>query len=207
MIATTNRPASNSRGRVDLKALKASVDLLALARARGHEPKKHGSATWKIVCPFHEDEDASLIITPGKNLWRCFGCGKGGSVIDFVALADKITTGEAIRQLAEKSGGMIQPANTMTGTTAPPAEALPEFPPRTVQQQMLLNKAAEFYHKALFTHPEGRAYLKTRGLSDPALLESFRVGYANETIREAIPPEGELLDDLKAIGILNAGGR
>ena len=128
-------------------------------------------------------------------------------MIDFVALADMITTGEAIRQLAGKSGGMIQPANTIDRHDRPARRGVARISPRTVQRQMLLNKAAEFYHKALFTHPEGRAYLKTRGLSDPALLESFRVGYANETIREAIPPEGELLDDLKAIGILNAGGR
>lgn len=187
-----------TKDRIDLKALKQSIDLLALVRARGHEPVRHGSATWKINCPFHEDKDASLIITPGKNLWRCFGCGKGGSAIDFVSFAEGINTGEAIRRLASASGGLIR-----TASAAAPQESRP----RTPQQQTLLNKAAEFYHKALFRHPEGRAYLKGRGLSEPVLLESFRVGYANESIREAIPPEGEILDDLKAVGLLDAQGR
>ena len=196
MIAAT-RPGGN--GRVDLKALKESIDLLALVRSRGHEPTRHGSATWKINCPFHADKDASLIITPGKSLWRCFGCGKGGSGIDFLVFHDRITTGEAIRKLADESGGLIKTATEIAAPHSPP--------PRTARQQTLLNKAAEFYHKALFEHPEGRAYLKARGLTEPALLETFRVGFANDTIREAIPPEGELLDDLKAVGILDGQGR
>ena len=193
--------AASPRGkdRIDLKALKQSIDLLALVRSRGHEPRRHGSATWKINCPFHEDKDASLIITPGKSLWRCFGCGKGGSAIDFVSFAEGVTTGEAIRRLADASGGLIRPA----------CEVLQDrgFIPWTPQQQTLLDKAAEFYHKALFQHPEGRAYLKGRGLHEPALLEAFRVGYANGTILDAIPPEGEILDDLKAVGLLDARGR
>ena len=195
-------------GRIDLKALKESVDLLALVRSRGHEPRRHGSATWKINCPFHEDKDASFVITPARNLWRCFGCGKGGSAIDFVSHAEGITTGEAIRRLAGVSGGLIRPASSAASTGSGQAVPPPFMPPtRTPQQQTLLNKAAEFYHKALFLHPEGRAYLKGRGLHEPALLESFRVGYANESIREAIPPEGEILDDLKAVGLLDAQGR
>jgi DNA primase catalytic core len=198
MIAAS-RPGGNGKNQVDLKALKASVDLLALARSRGHDPKRHGSEKWKIKCPFHDDAEASLVITPGRNLWHCFGCDKGGSAIDFVALADGITTGEAIRRLAEQSGGLVRTAAAIAAPHAPP--------PRTAQQQTLLNKASEFYHKALFKHPEGRAYLKARGLAEPALLETFRVGYANDTIREAIPPEGELLDDLKAVGILDGQGR
>lgn len=193
------RPGGNGKGQVDLKALKASVDLLALARSRGHEPRRHGTEKWAMRCPFHDDREASLVITPGRNLWHCFGCDKGGSAIDFVALADGITTGEAIRRLAEQSGGLIRPA---VAVAAPP-----EPPPMTPERQKLLNKAAEFYHKAFLTAPDGRAYLRGRGLTDAALYETFRVGYADGTILDAIPPEGDVLDDLKAVGILDAQGR
>ena len=191
MIAA--RPFKNA---VDLKALKASVDVLALMRSRGFEPKRHGTEKWAIPCPLHQDAEASFIITPGKNLWHCFGCGKGGSAIDLVKELDGLSTGAAIRKLADQSGAFVRPVI--------PAE--PERT-RTAQQQKLLNKAAEFYHKALFKYPEGRAYLKARGLHEAALLETFRVGYANETIRDALPPEGDLLDDLKAVGILDERGR
>jgi len=200
MIAE-NKP--NNRRRppepIDLHALKRSIDLLALVRSRGHEPQRHGNNKWKINCPFHEDAKASLVITPSKALWRCFGCGKGGSGIDFLVFRDNLTTGQAIRQLAEKYGGMVKPAATIAAADAPTA--------RTAAQQTLLNKVAEFYHKTFQQCPEGRAYLKGRGLHEAALYETFRIGYANETIRDAIPPEGEILDDLKAVGILDAHGK
>ena len=192
MIAA--RPFKNA---VDLKALKASVDVLALMRSRGFEPKRHGTEKWAVPCPLHQDAEASFIITPGKNLWHCFGCGKGGSAIDLVKELDGLSTGAAIRKLADCSGAFVRPVVAVE----------PERTTRTTQQQKLLNKAAEFYHKALFKCPEGRAYLKARGLHEAALLETFRVGYANETIRDALPPEGDLLDDLKAVGILDAQGR
>ena len=198
MIAATPS-RRNGKGHVDLKTLKASVDLLALARSRGHEPKRHGNEKWAMRCPFHDDQEASLVITPARNLWHCFGCDKGGSVIDFVALADGITTGEAIRHLTEKSGGLLR---TAAAFAAPPAP-----PPTTPERQKLLNKAAEFYHKAFLTAPEGRAYLRGRGLTDAALYEAFRIGYADGTILDAIPPEGDVLEELKGLGILDAQGR
>ena len=194
---STDRPRRNEK--IDLHALKQSIDLLALVRSRGHEPRRHGNAKWKINCPFHEDKDASLVITPAKSLWQCFGCGKAGSAIDFISFHDHLTTGQAIRELAAKSGGLVK--------TASEIEAPPETKPRTPQQQAILNKTAEFYHKTFQQCPEGKAYLKARGLSDPALLETFRIGYANETIKDALPPDGDLIADLKAIGILNAEGR
>ena len=196
--------------RIDLHALKRSIDLLALVRSRGHEPTRHGNNKWKINCPFHEDAKASLVITPSKALWRCFGCGKGGSGIDFLVFHDRMSTGEAIRQLAEKYGGMVKPVAATTAADAPTA--------RTAVQQTLLNKVAEFYHKALFRYPEGLAYLRSRGLTEAALLETFRVGFANETILDALPPEcpgessersrdGDVIADLKAVGILDSHGK
>jgi len=196
-ITPTDRTRRNER--IDLHALKQSIDLLALVRSRGHEPRRHGTAKWKINCPFHEDKDASLVITPAKSLWQCFGCGKAGSAIDFVSLHDHLTTGQAIRELAGGSSGLIK--------TAAEIERPPEVKPRTPQQQAILNKVAEFYHKTFQQCPEGREYLKARGLTEPALLETFRIGYANETIKDALPPDGDLIEDLKAVGILNAEGR
>ncbi len=183
--------------KLDLHALKQSIDLLALVRSRGHEPRRHGTNKWKINCPFHEDKDASLVITPAKSLWQCFGCGKAGSAIDFISFHDHLTTGQAIRELARQSPGLVKSATEI--------EKPPETKPRTPQQQAILNKTAEFYHKTFQQCPEGKAYLKARGLSDPALLETFRIGYANETIFDAIPLEGDVLEDLKAVGIISEG--
>ena len=193
MIATQER--------IDLKALKQSVDLLALVRSRGHEPIRHGSGKWKINCPFHDDQEASLVITPEKNLWHCMGCDKGGSPIDFIKESDHLTTGQAIRALAaDLPAGGGKPLR-------PPEKPTPDKEPLNPGQQTLLNKVAAFYHKELFKYPEGISYLKERGLTEPALLETFKIGYATDTLRDAIPPEGDMLDDLQAIGILDNQGR
>ena len=68
----------------EIERVKAQVDLVALIRSKGLELRRHGSKDLAARCPFHEDATASLIVTPAKNLWHCLGCGKAGSVIDFV---------------------------------------------------------------------------------------------------------------------------
>ena len=191
MIATQER--------IDLNALKQSVDLLALVRSRGHEPTRHGNNRWKINCPFHDDKEASLIITPAKNLWHCMGCDRGGSAIDFIKESDQLTTGQAIRELAARSNGLIKPASELKPD--------PEPPERTPEQQKLLNKAAEFYHKALHRYAEGRSYLRDRGIADAALLETFKVGFANGTLHDALPSDGDLLQDLQAVGLIDHRGK
>ena len=192
--------ASTDPKRIDLPLLKQAVPLLDLARERGLEPRRHGNGTWKLNCPLHEDAEASLVITPSKNLWHCFGCDKGGSNIDFVAELDRLSTRDAILALAEKADGRLTVAE-------PTAAATDDRPPITPARQKLLNKVAEFYHKTFIQEPDGRAYLRERGLTDAALYESFKLGYANSTIFDAIPAEGDMLDDLKAVGIVNQRGQ
>jgi len=108
---------------VDLQQLKQTVSILDLARERGLQPKRHGSGTWKVTCPLHDDKEASLVITPEKNLWHCFGCGKGGSNIDFLAEVDRLSVGDAIQELAKRSPGSMNP-------DAPAPEPMPKPDPR-----------------------------------------------------------------------------
>ena len=141
------------------------------------------------------------------------GCDKGGSAIDFIKETDHLTTGQAIRALAADLPAVASakaglPAGGGNGRPLrPPEKPTPDHQPLTPGQQTLLNKVAAFYHKELFKHQEGRDYLKERGLTEPALLETFKIGYATDTLRDAIPPEGDMLDDLQAIGILDHQGR
>ena len=160
---------------IDLPRLKRSVPVLDLARERGLDPKRHGNGTWKVNCPLHEDTEASLVITPGKNLWHCFGCDKGGSNIDFLVEVDRLSVREAILQLAGRSDG----EGAVREPAAPPAD---EPDPITPARQKLLNKVAEFYHKTFLQQPDGRRYLRERGLVDAALYESFKIGYADGSI-------------------------
>ncbi|MBU4357618.1 MAG: hypothetical protein KJ822_20065 [Proteobacteria bacterium] len=83
-----------------IEAIKQGVDLASLIRSRGIALKKNGKG-YKGLCPFHEDNKTpSLSVTPSKNLWQCFGCGKGGDVIEFVKLHDRVSFAEAVQILS-----------------------------------------------------------------------------------------------------------
>jgi len=67
----------------ELERIKQNISLLRLIESQGYEIKRHGK-DYVICCPFHEDVSPSLVITPDKNLFHCFGCDAAGSVIDWV---------------------------------------------------------------------------------------------------------------------------
>ena len=75
----------------ELAKLKAEVNLLQLVEGRGIRLVKHGK-DYLGLCPFHDDRDPSLVISPDKNLWHCLGvCQTGGTVIDWVMRTDGLS--------------------------------------------------------------------------------------------------------------------
>ena len=81
-----------------IEAIKRDVDLVALIESRGISLKENGKG-YKGLCPFHEDTNPSLSVTPSTNLWQCFGCGAGGDVIRFVELFDQVDFPTAVGRL------------------------------------------------------------------------------------------------------------
>ncbi|MFH2059836.1 MAG: CHC2 zinc finger domain-containing protein [Pseudomonadota bacterium] len=78
-----------------IESIKANTDIKLLIESKGIKLKKIGKGYFGL-CPFHNDKNPSLSITPSKNEWHCFGCGKGGDVIRFVELFDQVDFKEAI---------------------------------------------------------------------------------------------------------------
>lgn len=123
----------------------------------------------KALCPFHSEKTPSFIVSPERAVWKCFGCGKGGSVIDFVMEYEHVDFVEALESLAEKAGVKLERHFTDT-----PQAKLKE---RIYQVNHL---ASEFYHYLLTKHALGekaRFYLKNRGVSD-ASIQTFSLGYS-----------------------------
>jgi DNA primase len=78
---------------VELERMKAEISLEALVKRSGVELRKVGNDLHGR-CPFHDDAEPSLVVTPAKNLWHCLGeCQTGGSVIDWVMRAQGVTIG------------------------------------------------------------------------------------------------------------------
>jgi len=82
----------------ELERLKAEVSVEQLVRAHGIELAKSGR-DWLGRCPFHEDTTPSLVVTPAKNLWHCFGCGVGGGPVDWTMKASGVSFRHAVELL------------------------------------------------------------------------------------------------------------
>ncbi len=117
------------------------------------------------VCPFHGDKGPSLSVEPTKKIWHCFGCGKGGTVFDFVRDYDHVSFPEAVKIVAEKSGTKIEGSIDVTYRYSKHLEAL-DF-------------AMKFYELNLKSKEgkEAKDYLIKRGI-DEDVINEFQIGYA-----------------------------
>jgi DNA primase len=142
---------------------------------------------YKVVCPFHGDKNPSLILSPEKGLWHCFGCGAGGDLFRFVMDYENVDKKTALEILAKKAGVELVKSKPLT----------PEKVEQKKQQQTKYEKGLEYlswassvYHKILLkilTDPLNpiTQYCKQRGLSLET-INKFGLGYA--------PKNGFLLD-------------
>ncbi len=125
------------------------------------------------LCPFHGEKTPSFAVHPVKQIFHCFGCGKGGDVFSFVMEMEKCQFPEAVRIVAEKCGIAIPR----------PKERSPEERKENQQRAVLVEmhrEAQSFFVKQLETTAEGkaaRAYLEDRGLNAEAVAR-FGIGYA-----------------------------
>jgi DNA primase catalytic core len=199
----------------DFEQIKKSTDIVAVVESYGIALKKVG-VDHVGLCPFHEDTKPSLRVTAGKGMFRCPACGAAGNVIQFVARKENLTEREAALKLCASIPGVqrgrelvrglgrIGGARAETAGKEKPSSPAVEVDPAT--RAKLLARVADFYAKALHKDRAGLDYLKTRRLDDPGMLETFQVGYCNGTLRNALPKAGEIIGQLKAIGILNDRG-
>ena len=124
------------------------------------------------LCPFHTEKTASFTVDPAKQVFYCFGCGKGGNVFHFLMEVEHLTFPEAVERLARGAGVTLRYEGLSPGDKR--ARSRRESLFRANQQ------AAELYHRYLLEDREAEAarkYLGSRGFSKEAVQE-FGVGYA-----------------------------
>ncbi len=201
----------------EIERLKSEVSVERLVEASGIALKKSGK-DWIGTCPFHADREPSLIVTPAKNLWHCFGCGLGGGPIDWVMRKNGVSFRHAIELLRE---GV--PAVSSLAAAASVAKPVKRATVRTLDapvafdadDQALLNQVIDYYHATLKTSPEALAYLDARGLTGAAAVEAidtFKLGYANRTLGLRLPDKNriagaDIRTRLQTLGLYRATGR
>src|SRR5579863_5463635 len=164
--------------------LKREVSVQRLAEARGIQLRRTGKSLMGL-CPFHKDKNPSLSIDPVKNEWHCFGCGRGGDVIEWVKCAEGISFNHAVELLKRDYF-------PMAALTAPPPKecTIPKLPPLfdpKTDDNTLLQTVVNHYHKTLTETPAAMKYLEGRGLKSSEMLERFRLGFANRTLNYHLP--------------------
>jgi len=188
----------------ELQHIKAAVPLVAVVRSQGRQMFKKGK-DFTVLCPFHDEKTPSMVISPAKNLYHCFGCDAGGSVLDWVMHTEKLSLRKAVERLRGELGD--NPAVAPLVTKDEPEV----FTEDEAGRQLLLNRVVEFYHHTLLTSPEAVAYLEKRRLNDPELVAAFKLGFANRTLAYRLPSKkvqaGEKIRArLKAAGIMRESG-
>jgi len=200
--------------------VRRSNDLVQAIRDRGVDLQRKGR-NYMGLCPFHDDHEPSLVVSPEKQLWNCLGaCSAGGTkcggdVVAFVARKEGLTFVEALRRLGyqEPTGAPGVPPRVRPASRAARAPEKANLPAagqrpsdgRRLPHADLLRRVADHYHRVFRERHEGQDYLRGRDLSDPEVLAAFEVGYADGSL-------GRMLDAATArvltdVGVLAANGR
>jgi len=191
----------------EIDRIKREVSIERLVQAHGIELKPHGK-NFVGRCPWHDDKTPSLVITPDKNLWHCLGaCSKGGSVIDWVIRAHGVSYRHALEILRSDQipSGPVRPVKH---GSIPMLPAPVDF---TADDHTLSKQTFGYYHEMLKKSPEALAYLTTRGITSPEVIERFHIGFANRTLCLRLPEKNrkagaEIRARLQKIGILRESG-
>lgn len=140
----------------------------------GYVKLKRQGATYFGLCPFHNEKSPSFSVTPGKQMYYCFGCGEGGNVYSFIMKYENFTFLEAVKMLADRAG--VQLSET---------EYTQEEQKKADLKATLLdiNKQAAMYFHYQLKSEKGKValdYFKSREIDNDTIIK-FGLGYSNKT--------------------------
>ena len=149
-------------------AIKNAVDIVALVGE--YLPLRRAGTKYKALCPFHDDHNPSLELNPERQSYKCWSCGAGGDIFDFVKNIEHVDFPEALRMLADRAGVALE---------SPPSTALARSGAVKTELLEVNAWAEEVFAQALPESAEVLDYVDGRGLSRQS-VERFRLGYAPE---------------------------
>lgn len=148
--------------------IKSKLDIVDVIRE--YIQLKAAGLNFRASCPFHREKTPSFMVSPEKQIWHCFGCGKGGDMFSFIMEIEGLNFVEALRLLAKKAGVVLKKAD-------------PAFASKRNALLDILELSVKYYHQVLTGSPAGleaRRYLRERALSDET-IEKWQIGYSPES--------------------------
>ncbi len=176
-----------------LATIKQSLDLVALVGE--YLPLHRAGSKFKALCPFHDDHNPSLELNPERQSFKCWSCGAGGDIFDFVKDYERVDFSEALRMLAERAGV------TLEGSAQGPNS---RGPSRT--ELMAVTEWAErAFAEALADSTQARGYVEERGISQESVVR-FRLGFAPESrewLLSRARRDGHSVEVLERVGLVS----
>ncbi len=180
--------------------IKSRLDIVDFIRE--YIPLKAAGQNFRARCPFHREKTPSFMVSPDKQIWHCFGCGRGGDIFKFVMEMEGIEFVEALRLLAPKAGVTLKRTDPSV---------------RSERNRLfdILDLARRFYHQQLLTSSKAlpaRKYLQKRGLTEETITE-WQIGYSPDDWRatgDFLRSKGFNDHDIMRAGMViasNKGGR
>ena len=144
---------------------------------------RKAGVNYKGLCPFHDDKTPSFMVSPARQICKCFACGEGGNAVNFLMKHEQITYPEALRWLARKYNIEIQERELTDDERREQSER---------ESMFIVNEwASQYFHEILKNDADGIAigkqYFRSRGIRDD-IIEKFRLGFAL-TKRDALANE------------------
>ena len=144
--------------------IKTRIDVVPFIE--GYVRLTKAGVNFKACCPFHNERTPSFMVSPARQTWHCFGCGKGGDIFSFLMEIEGLEFPEALKILAERAGIEVR-------------REAPHIRSERTRLLSLLEDATRFYELHLRRHAEAGNYLKNRGLMG-STAKAFRVGFAED---------------------------
>lgn len=163
----------NPTGNNDRERVLASTDIVRLIGE--HVQLRPKGREFAGLCPFHDDKNPSMQVSPQKQIYKCFSCGAGGDPFSFVMDYHKLSFPEALKMLADRAGIELTPFKPGKGAAA----ADPKSGDRR-KRLLSVNELALAYYQKHLAAPDAqsiRDYVADRGISDE-MVEHFQIGYA-----------------------------
>lgn len=180
----------------DINAIRSKADIVNIIGS--YIPLSQRGKNYVCVCPFHDDHSPSMSVSPEKQIYKCFACGKTGNVFTFVSEYEDVPFIDAVAIVAEKCGMEFKRSASKSVNTLFKAE------------YEIMNLAQKYFQNNLRTEAgkEALNYLKERGI-DEALIKDFGIGLSldsNDSLLTLLTKKGYDEKTLVEIGLVNSVG-
>jgi len=149
----------------DIEEIKNRLDIAEVIQ--GYLKLQKAGKDYKALCPFHNEKTPSFFVSPSKQIWHCFGCGKGGDIFKFIMEIENVDFAEALRILARKAGVTLKRQSS-------------KLKDQRLRLYGICDLAVSFFQTYLKKSVAGQKvqnYLKKRGINQKS-IEEWKIGYA-----------------------------